>query len=65
MVGDLRNGNLRLNRGDTLEMGGDTLGAAGKVPDIGTIMHQGKQRNGESGIPSIARTLRQGGGKIK
>jgi hypothetical protein len=51
--------------GQVMNQGGSTLGAAGKVPDIGTIMHQGSQRNGDKEIPTIARVLRQGGGSIK
>jgi hypothetical protein len=51
--------------GKVMGQGGDTLGAAGSVPDIGSVMRQGRQRNGESGIPTIQKTLRQGGGNIK
>jgi len=45
--------------------GGFEQGSAGAVPRIRKIMKQDGGAEFDSGIPTIARVLRQGGGTIK
>lgn len=51
--------------GRIMGQGGDTQGNPGEPPDIPTIMRQGKGKQGGGPIPSVQKTMRQGGGDVR